>query len=838
MKRRGFFLNSAAIILLIPLLLLLATYEDVSSQIITAQSERSQIERTYDVVSFLNSEFQKALEISGKRAVVAAVDYVATTGNFINPSYKANKTIADLMLNGNSESITNYDPGRIMQDQTLRVWFSNLGSLLLKQGYDLSGDISKADITVAPLDAFTLVIKARIPQVTVKDLSGKVVYSGPIPSSGGYIYSTVDLRDLEDPMFSAFTGGRYQRSIKACPMSYPQLGQLPISYANGSGVSSMGYIVGNFRRTPAYPSDLEYLGYNETHVWDQNGNYLTNFTINGIQAKTTDFIGFDGDLGVLVFPGIQDGSGSGGAGSNWCSPLEYRINLTIQNQAGIDLNDYQIPILVGTEKGFTVQILDIIFQNTSNTYSNTRDKYRTNASIAIYDSNCNPVPFWIEYWDPANKKALIWIRDTVPRDNQKTYSLYFGSGTPTKGNGNDVFIFFDDFEDGVWSDKWVQVDEAPTENGGYLYINGGRDSVAVRSKNEINYDGSFAIRFRMAPSNNNKDWDSGVGFQDSTSGRLWPMYFTDDVKDRNEGLVIHEGEWWQRTTANSKRTGTDFHLYEARLRDSGSWYDQNTKRYSANFVDITDGRANYDSSYNNQRLLDPPALKYLYIVNDNDGSGNQGIYDYILVRKYPSSGDALNDPNFNGITLYWRTTDLSRVIERRPSSSPPGQAQNSLGKAYDIQTFVDCLIDQRYIATESGWSFFERLEGSNGNHNSYVNLAHSIQDEMKYKYGDKYYPIGLVSFMIPHALYDGKLLNLMKTLGLASTNVSSADYYFLTYYFKRGPKVEGYRVWGISQGVLSTGDLSNVPFFIDPGTAKEVLGTIGACDLLYGYRCS
>ncbi|WP_010476977.1 hypothetical protein [Thermococcus zilligii] len=463
MKRRGFFLNSAAIILLIPLLLLLATYEDVSSQIITAQSERSQIERTYDVVSFLNSEFQKALEISGKRAVVAAVDYVATTGNFINPSYKANKTIADLMLNGSSRSISNYDPGRIMQDQTLRVWFSNLGSLLLKQGYNLSGDISKADITVAPLDAFTLVIKARIPQVTVKDLSGKVVYSGPIPSGGGYIYSTVDLRGLEDPMFSAFTGGRYQRSIKACPMSYPQLGQLPISYANGSGVSSKEYIVGNLRRIPASPSDL---GYNETYVWDQNGNYLTNFTIGGVPATTESFIRADGDRGLLVF-----------------------------------------------------------------------------------------------------------------------------SGTKT-------------------------------------------------------------------------------------------------------------------------------------------------------------------------------------------------------------------------------------------------------GRAYDLQLFLDCLLDQRYIATESGWSFFERLEGSNGNHNSYVNLAHSIQDEMKYKYGNKYYPIGLVSFMIPHAVYDGKLLNLMKTLGLASTNVSSADYYFLTYYFKRGPKVEGYRVWGISQGGLSTGDLSNVPFFIDLGTAREVLGTIGACDLLYGYRCS
>ncbi|ASJ01188.1 hypothetical protein [Thermococcus gorgonarius] len=303
MKRRGFLLNSATLILIIPLLLLLATYEDISSQIMTAQSERSQLERTYDVVSFLNLEFQKALEISGKRAVVAAVDYVATTRNFITDDM-ANNTIADLILNGNSPSIRNYDLDRIMKGQTLRTWFSNLSPLLLEQGYILSGDISKADITVALLDAFTIVIKAKIPQVTVKDLSGKVVYNGQIPSNGGYIYSTVDLRGLEDPMFSAVTGGEYQRSLQACQYPYPEFGMRPVIWANGSGSSNVNYLVGRFGTD---------FWYSSTHIWDKNDpkNYITNLTMDGVPVKTDSLIFHNGDLGVLLFPEVSRGSNTG-----------------------------------------------------------------------------------------------------------------------------------------------------------------------------------------------------------------------------------------------------------------------------------------------------------------------------------------------------------------------------------------------------------------------------------------------------------------------------------------------------------------------------------------------
>lgn len=842
MRRRGFLLNSFVLVLLIPMLLLLATYEDVSSQIVQAQSERVHVERTFRGVSYLEMDFQKALEISGKRAVVAAVDYVAVTGNFISPAYGVNNTISDLILTGTSSSMPGYDFNRVMKGQSMRKWLMNMSQELREQGYELSPGVDEiADnisITVAPLDSFRVVVRARISNVTIRDLSGRTIYTGPIPRSGGYIYSIVNLENLEDSFFSAMTGGRYQRSIRACSYPFPELIDRPIKVLSGDGKSSEPHVPGEL--VTHLESDKIYFG--DYYPGDgarayvlRNGSVdqtdapiIVNTTLNGKKISPLDVFN-NNDMGVLVFENV-----SGGSGSNWKNTsLEYRVNITITNNVGQNLQNYQIPILISGIKGIPADVLTQFFTNTQT--NGNSDIYRVKAAVDIYDENGNRVPFWIEYWDATSQKALIWIKDSINAGQSKTYSLYFGSGTPVKGynyEGTSLFIFFDDFEDGIWSDKWMQVDQSPTESNGELIIDGGNSIEAIRT-NDLNYDGSYAVRFRMrgTSATNNKDWDNGIEVEDSTDSlpnAYWVVRFIDDTRDLSNTLVVDEDGWWgsDATTANSARSGkpTDFHVYEAYMQDTNTWYDYNTKIYDAKFRDLTDGRVNYDSY---SRLIDPPSLRYLYLVNDNDGSGNEGVYDFIFVRKYPdTNGDALEDStNFNGIPL------SSSEIE---SYTPPSPTiQTTTARAYDIQPFMGCIQDNRYFGVYGGWSFFERLEGSSTNHDAYVTLAHRMQDELGVKYGDKYYPIGLVSFMIPHANYDEKLFNLFNTLGISvEEGQSSVDYYFLDYYFKGGSKVSGFRVWGISQGVISSGDLSTIPFFLDNGTATAIFGSQGAQDLL------
>ncbi|MBP1911755.1 DUF2341 domain-containing protein [Thermococcus stetteri] len=784
MRRRGFFINSAVIVLIIPLLLLLATYEDVSSFIVHSQSVRVQSERTYNVVNSVTLDFQKALKISGKRALVAAVDYVVNTGNFLNTD--ADKAIKELVLQGQLPGV-NYDFDRVMKDQSIKTWVSNISAILKSQGFRVQESpdevINNIDMTVALLDAFTVVIKARITNITIVDMLGQVVYQGPIPSSGDYLYAFIDINGLEDPLHSAKSRGKYFRSIQACEYPYPKLIP-PFSLANGTGQGS-GVVVGRFG------TELEY---NLTHVWDLDNDYITNLTINGVKVTTDAVILKNDDRGVLVL-----GNGESEV-SNWCSSLGYRINITIRNDVGINLDDYQIPLLISDSKGFTSDMLNFIFSHTQT--SSDSDVFRKGASVEIYDSNCNPVPFWIEYWDPDNKKALIWIRDTIPKGAQETYSLYFGSGALTKGNGETVFEFFT----------------------GNITINGGDEVPYLLTASPLNLNGGFAVRFRMKADGDYSDWDSGIGVEDS-SGRV--LLFTDDTTKSGDGLAIHR-PWWRYLSYTTARYPiTTYHVYEALMKPYSS-----TEKDSK-FKDITDMRVNDDYTRNWQ---DP--LTNIYLVTDSEKKKRKTTYEWVLVRKYDISSDLLEDPNFNGINFYWRTTTLDEVIERKPSNpgSPGGMTSASV---YDLQPLIDCLLGNRYFAIEDGWSFFERLEGGTHNHNRYVRLAHQMQDKLDYKPEKGYYPIGLVSFMIPHAVYDERLFNVMSSNGIpVEEGQSSADYYFLDYYFGSGPKVSGNRVWGISRGSSPLiGNLGEIPFFLDKTTACELLGWQGALQLA-GYNCS
>jgi len=857
-KRRAYIINSTVILLIIPLILLLATYEDVSSQIVFYQSERMQVERTYRVVSYIEMDFQRTLEISGKRAVVTVVDYIASTGNFLSASSSpANVTIRDLMLVEEARGVSQHYADKLMKDQTVFRWLLNISSELDKQGYTLEVDDTaisdvasmsrdkrkeflrkNVDITVAPLDSFRIVVRARIDNVKIYDSANNVVYQGTIPRDG-YVYSIVSIEELEDPMFSALTGGRYFRSIRSCNYTYPELIDRPIKVLYGDGASTVYHYPGVYSKT----TDIGNIFFGNAYPGDGASAYViksgtptdpsipmivnTSLTEGGDLADPSKVFK-TGDLGVLAF---DETSGDGS--NSWCSGLEYRLNITVTNNAGEDLNDYQIPILLSTAKDLTTQILGFLFSHTD--YSENQDPFKNGAAIEIYDENCRPIPFWIEYWNPRKSRALVWIRDSLENGESKTYSIYFGEGTPTKGyNPEQVFLFFDDFTE-PWTEKWEEVDDTPTQSADELTIPGGNSYYVVRTKETLGYSGSFAIRFRMRGTTNS-DWDSGVGIDDL----FWhTVLFTDDYSGSGDGMAINLAGWWSIwVTGDGGRADIKtFNTYEAQVVP----LTPILKISVFKFRDVLDQDAN---SISRQSRADSQSLgwtfgtpQYVYLVTDTDGSTiPDTIFDYVLVRKHPSSGDLLDDPNFNGIKV--SPQKLRRDIEEKPEGS--SSITITPARAYDLQPFVECLMDQRYFGTYSGWSFFERLENSNRNHEGYVRLAKRMQDELGIKYGNEYYPIGLVSFMIPHRVYDEKLFNIFVSLQIApEEGVSSADYNFLNHYFKSRDVISstGYRVWGISYEDPNNPNPnlhnpSEVPFFMDYETATAIFGAEGANDLL------
>ncbi len=457
MKRKGFLLNTTAIILIIPLLILLATYEDASSLIITSQGERVSTERMYDVVNYIQLDFQRALEISGKRALVAMVDAVVKSGMSFEglnsePKYWANETIKKIMLN-ESVSVLRIDP-KITKGQTLEDWKKSIQKKLKKMGYTADIELSDATIVVAPLDSFHIVIKAKLENVTIRDLNGRIVYHGPIPQRG-YVYSIINIQNLEDPLFAVASGGRYSRVVRACQYSFPEVMAKPVTSVSGSGESS-----NNYDHIPGkYGDDISYSRVRIEYTPD--GSYLENLSYD------PTLIFNNNDQGVLVFK----------QGTSWCgeSGLNYRIPLDITPSP--------------TPNSLTLLRLDLT-QITGPLPYHTGDA----ASIAIYRENssgCTWIPFWIEEW--TNTSALIWIK---PPKGDGTYYLYYSPDatfSPTRGTPS-IFPYY--------------------SPGFTLQAS---DNYSMKLISNLSWE-DFFVRYRLKTANKG-DADAGVGLEFPVGGR-------------------------------------------------------------------------------------------------------------------------------------------------------------------------------------------------------------------------------------------------------------------------------------------------------------------------------
>ncbi|ACS89113.1 MULTISPECIES: DUF2341 domain-containing protein [Thermococcus] len=492
MKRRGFILNSLVLVLLIPMLLLLATYEDVTSWIVKSQSERVQVERTFRVTSYLEEDFKNALELSTKRALSLAVDFVT---NEHTPIDNASKAIKELILRGTYPQLSGYSRVSLfMGNNTLRDWIINLRDELSRQGYVLSPSVdeilSSIQVKVVPLDSFHVVVNASIPNILIQDISGKVVYNSSLPQDGS-IYAVVSIEGMEDPLFSYLTYGKYSRIVSSCKFMYPNLAK-PIKAIEGYGSSniekfsgqvsvSLENLTSNKIYVGEYYTEKDALGYivkNQPGVSVDNP-IIFNTTINNIEVSPLDVFE-DGDIAVMAFGNIS------GA---WCpeaSAYEYRVEMNISSL------EFQPNALT---------LLEIPASVLSGAYHNG-----TIASIRVYDVDCNPIPFWIEKW--GNDEILIWIKTGVT--NQ--YFIYYTADPAYAIDGYNketLFDLYDDF-DGTSIDttKWDILGSATVDGNGTLIVSADEKASVLESKVSFNYP--IFVRYKMKSTSGTSDFDAGV----------------------------------------------------------------------------------------------------------------------------------------------------------------------------------------------------------------------------------------------------------------------------------------------------------------------------------------
>jgi len=119
--------------------------------------------------------------------------------------------------------------------------------------------------------------------------------------------------------------------------------------------------------------------------------------------------------------------------------FKYRRKITITEQSGSDLTDYQVLIeLNSTNFDF------------SHAQTNGED-------IRFTDASGNLLDYWIEEWDAVNEGAKVWVKvPSIPANSSVEIFMYYGnSEVVDASDGDAVFEFFDDFwGTGIDTTKW------------------------------------------------------------------------------------------------------------------------------------------------------------------------------------------------------------------------------------------------------------------------------------------------------------------------------------------------------------------------------------------------
>ena len=127
----------------------------------------------------------------------------------------------------------------------------------------------------------------------------------------------------------------------------------------------------------------------------------------------------------------------------WDDNWTYRKQINVTNGSGSDLTAFQVKIL--DNKDLSADI--------------TAGKIQADLDdLRFTDISGNILPYWIE--DTTAASVDVWVKAPSVPTTGGVFFMYYGNAQATSAqNGNQVFEFFDDFNDNsIDSNKWLEVD--------------------------------------------------------------------------------------------------------------------------------------------------------------------------------------------------------------------------------------------------------------------------------------------------------------------------------------------------------------------------------------------
>jgi len=364
------------------------------------------------------------------------------------------------------------------------------------------------------------------------------------------------------------------------------------------------------------------------------------------------------------------------------SDWQYRKKITVQENAGQDLTDYQIKITVhygsGTDSG-------------SDIYLN--EKCKTDfGDIRFTDSNDNLLSYWMEEKVDSDY-AIFWVKvPSIPANGTTDIYIYYGNPDAIyNGDGEQVFDFYDDFEDGVLdTNKWNVLQGNVSESGGQLVLVKNGDEPYVYIK-DLTFD-NIIIKTKVKATGSGAKGDEGIIFRaqsqvtlSSLSGYL--NYF---------GVFGSDSEPYPLTIAKySSGSRTDLQSTSKKFYDN-TWYEITIKVFGNLIKVLVNG--------NEELSVNDNTYSSGYVGLCGTGASATWYWEYIIIRKYVDPEPSISTIGDEEEYTPPQTTSIGEVSAQFLNDD--GESLGQIYDAYDTQFY-------RFRKWPQGYGSFTYKNASN-----------------------------------------------------------------------------------------------------------------------------
>jgi len=287
---------------------------------------------------------------------------------------------------------------------------------------------------------------------------------------------------------------------------------------------------------------------------------------------------------------------------------DYRRKVTITEQSGNDLTDYQV-------------LVELDSSNFDFTHAQSNGE-----DVRFTDTVGNLFDYWIKEWDAANEEAKVWVKvPSIPANGTTELYMYYGNpSASSESDGDATFLLFDDFEGGALdTNKWLNAgSETWSVESGYLVIEPTDSNQYLVSKQAV---GAYSIVIES------KIKSEQAGDLSAHPGLIWHGNTEVGSSHRNDQVYFRPRRYGSSTFENIQPAYFDGSLV-SHSGKFGSYFDWNIwYELKVEIIDSSTIRLYGDGelwhTWGNQQ--------YSYEgVGFAAHGGGKDYYDYILVRQY------------------------------------------------------------------------------------------------------------------------------------------------------------------------------------------------------------